>query len=156
MDQLVIFIIIVIFLWLGGVTFYLYKTITHYQGLVKGTKSENLTEILDKILDNLKDNKTSTEDLRKKAQELANDGTRHVQKVGVLRFNPFADTGGDQSFVLVILDGSNTGIVLTSLHSRGITRWYAKNVKEGEGVDYQLSEEEKKAIKQAVVLKQKK
>ena len=76
-----------------------------------------------------------------------------MQKVGILRFNPFADTGGDQSFVFAILDGNDTGIVLTSLHSRSTTRWYAKNVKKGKGVDFDLSQEEEKTIKTAVSLK---
>lgn len=156
MDQIVIFLVVLILFWLIGLSFYLYKTVSHYQRLVQGTKRQSLVEVLDKILDNFKKNKTDLEELREKVQELAIDGMSHMQKVGILRFNPFADTGGDQSFVLAILDNADTGIVLTSLHSRGITRWYAKNVKEGKGVDHQLSEEEKKAIKQAHILKQKK
>ena len=153
MDQLIILIVIIIFFWLAGITFYLYKTSIRYQRLIQGTKNQDLIEVIDKILDRLGENKKDNEDLRKKVHELTDSSVTHIQKVGVLRFNPFSDTGGDQSFILAILDGSDTGIVLTSLHSRGITRWYAKNVKTGKGVDYQLSEEEKKAIKQTPVPK---
>lgn len=67
-------------------------------------------------------------------------------KINVTRFNPFNDLGGDQSFILTILDQSNTGVVLTSLHNRDITRIYAKAVKDGEGDNITLSKEEKSAI----------
>ncbi|MBM3282664.1 DUF4446 family protein [Candidatus Gottesmanbacteria bacterium] len=156
MEQLVILIAVISFFWLAVLTFYLYKISIRYLRLVKGTKNQDWMEVIDGILNHLGDNQKNIEELKKKIQELADNGVTHIQKVGVLRFNPFADTGGDQSFILTILDGNDTGFVLTSLHNRGVTRWYAKNVKEGKGVDHQLSEEERKAIKQAFLVKSKK
>lgn len=67
-------------------------------------------------------------------------------KVNVTRFNPFDDLGGDQSFILTLLDNNNSGVVVTSLHNRDITRIYAKSVKKGEGENSVLSKEEKLAI----------
>ncbi len=67
-------------------------------------------------------------------------------KVNVLRFNPFEDIGGDQSFVLAILNNNNDGAIITSLHNRDITRIYAKPIKNGEGDNITLSKEEKLAI----------
>ena len=153
MDLLFYLVSIIILIWLAGLTFYLYKIKKFNQRLVEGVNKGNLTNVLDKILDNLDNNKLNIEDLRKRLDNISDEVIRHVQKVGLLRFNPFEDTGGDQSFVLAILDGKDTGIVLTSLHNRGITRWYAKKVEEGRGVDHELSDEEKKTIKQAVKLK---
>jgi hypothetical protein len=72
-----------------------------------------------------------------------------LQKVGFVRFNPFSDTGGDQSFCLSVLDDEDSGIVLSSLHSRGQTRVYAKAVKKGKGKDFELSKEELETIKKA-------
>ena len=71
----------------------------------------------------------------------------HIQKVGFVRFNPFPQTGGDQSFSLSLLDENDNGFVLSSLHSRDTTRFYAKTIKNGQGDGYELSKEEKKAIK---------
>lgn len=141
-----------VFIWLIILTYYLYKTILHYQRLVKGTNNENLTKILDKILDELNLNKKAIDKLDISLQKQIEKSVSYVQKVGIVRFNPFADTGGDQSFVLAILDGTDSGMVLTSLHSRTNTRWYAKNVEKGKGVDHQLSEEEEKAVKHARLL----
>lgn len=69
-----------------------------------------------------------------------------AQKINLTRFNPFDEMGGDQSFILCILDNSNSGVIITSLHCKDLTRVYAKSVKNGEGVDANLSKEEKTAI----------
>lgn len=67
-------------------------------------------------------------------------------KINLTRFNPFDDMGGDQSFILCVLDNSNSGVIITSLHCKDLTRVYAKTVKNGEGVDTNLSKEEKMAV----------
>jgi Protein of unknown function (DUF4446) len=67
-------------------------------------------------------------------------------KVNIIRFNPFNDLGGEQSFTLTILDKNNSGALLTSLHNRDITRLYAKSIKNGKGDNITLSKEEKLAI----------
>lgn len=68
-----------------------------------------------------------------------------VQKVGFLRFNPFQDTGGDNSFVLALLDHQNNGVIISSLYTRGGMRVYGKAVTAGE-TKYPLSEEEKNVL----------
>lgn len=156
MDQFVILVLIGIFLWLVVLSLYIYQTSAQYKRLVKGTTKESLSDILDKILNTADAQKKEIDKVRVKLDELGKEGMTHVQKIGIVRFNPFADTGGDQSFVLAILDGTDTGIVLTSLHNRGVTRWYAKNVKEGKGVSHELSEEEIKAIQQGILVKKEK
>ena len=67
-------------------------------------------------------------------------------KINVTRFNPFEEIGGDQSFILTILNQDNSGVILSSLHNRDITRIYAKPVKDGQGDNITLSKEEKLAI----------
>jgi len=67
-------------------------------------------------------------------------------KINITRFNPFDNIGGDQSFILSILDQNNSGAILTSLHNRDLTRIYAKPIKNGEGDNITLSKEEKLAI----------
>jgi len=69
-----------------------------------------------------------------------------IQKVNLVRFNPFEDIGGNQSFILVLLDKDNSGLILTSLHHRSFSRIYAKPIKNGQGDNITLSKEEKSAI----------
>lgn len=73
-----------------------------------------------------------------------------IQKVGLFRYNPFDDLGSDQSFSLSILDSTNSGVILTSLHHRNFTRIYAKPIKNGQGDNITLSNEEKSAIVKAI------
>jgi len=79
----------------------------------------------------------------------ADTGLRHaVQHVGLVRFNPFEDTGGKQSFALALLDGGADGIVLSSLHSRTATRVYVKAILAGRS-EAALSDEEVAALRDA-------
>lgn len=71
-----------------------------------------------------------------------------VQHVGLVRYNPFQETGGDQSFALALLDARGDGVVISSLHSRAGTRFYAKPIKGGTA-QLSLSEEEVKAVQKA-------
>jgi hypothetical protein len=68
-----------------------------------------------------------------------------LQHMGVVRFNPFHDTGGDQSFAIALVDGHGNGLVLSSLHGRDATRVYAKPLQKWEST-YSLTDEEKQAI----------
>lgn len=80
-------------------------------------------------------------------------GQKSLHRVGIIRFNPFKDIGGDQSFALALLDGKNSGIVISSLHTREGTRIYSKPITKGESEKYALTEEEKQAIKTAMSTK---
>ena len=81
-------------------------------------------------------------------KRLADSGSLASQKISIVRFNPFGDTGGDQSFVLAVLDAHNSGYVLTSIHGREGTRVYVKPIDYNKS-KYPLSEEEKQALSQA-------
>ena len=76
-------------------------------------------------------------------------GAIAVQKVGFLRFNPFQDTGGDNSFIIVMLDHADNGFILSSLYMREGTRLYAKAVERG-AVKQPLSDEEKEVLEDTI------
>lgn len=71
------------------------------------------------------------------------------QKISIVRFNPFGDTGGDQSFALAVLDAHDSGYVLSSIHGRQGTRVYVKPIDFGKS-RYTLSDEERQAMTQAI------
>jgi hypothetical protein len=71
-----------------------------------------------------------------------------VQRVGIVRYNPFEDTGSNQSFVLAMLDAEGDGFVMSSLHSRQQTRVFVKQLAHGKA-DTALSKEENEAIRLA-------
>ncbi len=103
----------------------------------------------DKEPKDLKEVLRQFEELKKRVEKISQDSRTSVQKVGIVRYNPFSDVGGDQSFSVALLDGDNNGIVITSLFSRDGNRVYSKPVKNRQS-EYSLSSEEKKAIEKAI------
>lgn len=81
--------------------------------------------------------------------QLTAEKQHFFQRMGFVRFNPFAETGGDQSFSVSLLDAKGTGIVFTGLHTREKTRVYAKPIVNGVSKST-LSKEEQKAIEIAM------
>lgn len=153
MPKLELVFLVIFGFWISTISYFLLKITKQYQRLIEGTDKRKLSQILENVLDTLKNEIKIKNDLEKLCQELLRDKVNYIQKVGVYKFNPFANTGGEQSFILSILDGKDDGIVITSLHTRESSRWYVKNVREGKGEDIQLSKEEQEAIKRASKLK---
>ncbi|MFH1894598.1 MAG: DUF4446 family protein [Patescibacteria group bacterium] len=103
---------------------------------------ENLKEVLAQFKDLEENFKRISEEL----ENLKKKNKLSIQKLGVIRFNPFREVGGDQSFSLALLDDNDTGAVLTSYYSRKENRIYGKPIKCGQS-EYSLSEEEQEAIR---------
>ncbi len=141
--------LIFIFIWLGFLTFILIKTVRHYRFLISRVKKGDLKSILEEILKKVESQGGDLGSLSEDFGKAQKGALKHFQKIGFVRFNPFSDTGGDQSFCLGLLDGEDNGLVLSSLHSRGQTRLYAKTIKKGKAIDLQLSKEEEQAIQKA-------
>lgn len=72
----------------------------------------------------------------------------NIQKVGLIRYNPFDEMGGNLCFALALLDGSDNGVVLNGIHSRTGSFTYAKPIEMGVST-YMLSDEEIKAVEMA-------
>ena len=89
------------------------------------------------------------ENVSRSLEELKKESRNNLQRVGLIRYNPFKEAGGDQSFSLALLDADNNGFVVTSHYHRDISRVYAKPIESGAS-KYQLSEEEKEAINKAI------
>lgn len=137
---------LVLLLWTGALTFLIVKLQNHYQSLTRDNSGKNLQQILEHILENQKQLKKDLATLASRCDKMEEEQVFALNKIGLIRFNPFKDTGGDQSFIISLLNRENTGVVLSGLYSRLGTRWYAKKVKNGKAVEHELSEDEKKAI----------
>jgi hypothetical protein len=140
---------LIIFAWLGAITFLLIKIYRTFSRLTKGVSEKDLKTILEELLVQVKKDQENDENLEKKLEETKKEALLHIQKVGLIRYNPFTDTGGNQSFVLALLDGNNDGIVITSLHSRESTRVFSKPVNHGKESEFEFSKEEVQSISEA-------
>lgn len=139
---------VIFFIWLLVLSILFWNLISHYNKLSQGTGG-TLKSLLENLLKEIAFAKKELGFLKEHAEKLQKEGTLHIQKVGLMRFNPFKDTGGDQSFILSLIDGNNTGVIISGLYSRSGTRWYAKRVINGKSVEHELTDEEKQALKEA-------
>lgn len=117
--------------------------------LFSGKSGESLEGVISKHSQSILQLDKEIQELFEISNKVHNLSLKGLHKVGVIRFNPFKDIGGNQSFAIAILDGKNSGLVLSSLHTREGTRIYSKPIVKGLCEDYQLTEEEVKAIASA-------
>ena len=82
-------------------------------------------------------------------KNLDEDISKCIQKVGIVRYSAFKDTGSDLSFAVALLDEENTGVVFNGIYSMEMSNIYAKPVEKGNST-YTLSEEETEAIRRAI------
>lgn len=82
-------------------------------------------------------------------KSLDEDIAKCIQKVGIVRYSAFKDTGSDLSFAVALLDEKNNGVVFNGIYSREMSNIYAKPVENGKS-KYTLSEEENEAINKAI------
>ena len=139
----------ILFLWVLILTFLFLKMRKHYYNLISRTGKNNIDDILNIILEDKKKTQEEVKEIKEALNENINKSNFFIRKVGVVRFNPFGRVGNDQSFVLSLLDSGNNGLLINFIYTSDGLRVYTKKVSGGEGKDYQLSEEEKKAIKES-------
>jgi hypothetical protein len=119
------------------------------EGLTRGADGRSLEAVLDAHLDKVFAVGHEVDDLAARAAILEADAQRAFRRVGLVRFNPFEDTGGNQSFALALIDANGDGFVISSLHARVGTRVYAKALSSGQS-ETQLSQEEEEALRLAL------
>lgn len=141
----VIFILLIV--WLSVLSYFFYELFSHYNTLTKGATNKNLKDILDDVLKSIGKTKEDIARLSVSYDTMEKQSLSHINRIGLLRFNPFKDTGGDQSFILSLTDSMESGVIISGLYSRSGTRWYAKKIKNGKAIEHELSEEEQKVLK---------
>ena len=80
-------------------------------------------------------------------EKIYNIAARGIQKIGVVRYNPFKEMGGNQSFSIAMMDSDNSGLVISTLATREGVRVFCKSIINGECADLPLIDEERRAMK---------
>jgi len=148
-NNLFFYILIFIFAWLGTITFFGIRFLRSFKKLTSGVSDKDLKTILEEVLREIDLNKKEEKEILKRLEEQEEKNQFDIQKIGLVRYNPFSDTGGDQSFVLALLNGHDDGVVITSLHGRDQTRIFTKPVEKTKPSGYEFSKEETEAINKA-------
>ena len=111
-------------------------------------EAKDLEEIIFNQIKNTNEAKANMEKMFIENADIKKKLDMCIQKVGVVRFNPFAEVGGNQSFAIALLDKHLNGVIILSLYARDGVRVYSKALKDGKS-EYRLSKEEEEAVKLA-------
>lgn len=117
--------------------------------LTQGSDAQSLEAVLGSHIDRVRKVVSDLDRVEARIAMVERDLQATFGRVGIVRFNPFEETGGNQSFALALLDGRGDGFVVSSLHARAGTRVYAKAIAKGAS-ETALSTEESEALRIAL------
>lgn len=138
----------VLLIWNVVLTVIVYR-VQHKNDLFFDDSSKNLRELVTRAITDSKSINARANKIESSIEEIAKILQCTYQKFAMIRYNPFNDTGGDQSFSMALLDLRDNGFVITSIHGREVDRIYAKQIDNGKS-KHNLSAEELGAIKEAL------
>jgi hypothetical protein len=125
------------------------RAVDGYRQLVRDGAGGSLDEVLQAHVARVEEVRGRQAEIDAAQADLQHQTQTSIQHIGLVRFNPFEDTGSDQSFALALLDDRRDGVVISSLHGRTNTRLFAKPVESGSS-SHTLSDEEAQAIRVAL------
>lgn len=146
---LFIFLILLLILYFRT-TLHLRKLRESYSKFMNKLGNGNdLDQMIRTYIEKVEKTDAKNEEIMNYCKKIDNEMMGCIQKMGIVRYNAFKDTGSDLSFTLALLDKYNNGVVLNGIYARDSSNIYAKPVENGES-KYVLSNEEKEAIKKAI------
>ena len=134
---LLVFLILQFF-WLRAKVNRLYRK---YKYFMMGEDGGSIEMKLSTEVRELRDMVESSQGMLHQQELLATMQLKSFQKIGLVRYDAFDETGDKLSFSLTLLDGKNNGVVLSSLAGHDASRIYAKAVTGGECREALSSEE---------------
>lgn len=144
--QLVFFLFLIFLNIILLIAFFGFKKKVNF--FLQGKNARNLEESINKLISDSAALRLNLEKISQKQKTQDKMLSSTIKKIGIVRFNPFNNTGGDQSFAIALLNSENSGIIISSLYLREGTRIYAKPVDKLKS-SYPLSKEEEEAIQKA-------
>lgn len=138
-----------ILIWLGVLTILFLSQRNFLKNLFPKDNTRDIRNKFKEVIGAISGFEKDSQILEDRLKGFKKDSLENYSKMAVFKYNPYNDTGGDQSFSLVLLNGKMNGVLITSLHSRASTRTYLKTIKGGKS-ELELSKEESKVLKDAM------
>lgn len=135
-------VVLIILLWILMIEIRLKR-------IFAGTKAKNLEESLVVLGKKLKEIETNQEKIDKHLVTIDNRLNKSIRNIETLRFNPFVDAGGNQSFAVALLNDEGNGVVLSSLYARDRMSIFAKPIVKGKS-SFELTSEEKSVLDKSI------
>ena len=139
-----------VFVWFLVLTFLVWQLRGFLTSLFPKSGERDIRKKFAEVVKTVTESKEELIKLESKLSQIEKQGLTHIQRVKLIRYNPYEDSGGDISFSAALLDNEDSGIVITSLHARSQTRVFAKPVIKGKSSKYEFSQEEQEVVKKAM------
>ena len=143
----IVVILLVVSVW-NIISFYKHKK--EYKVFLKNIgNGADIKDTLDKHMEKVREVEKVNQEIIEYCQRIDDKMNDCIQKVGIVRYSAYRDTGSDLSFAVALLDNNNDGIVFNGIYSRELSNIYAKPVEKGKSI-YKLIDEEIEAINKAI------
>lgn len=128
--------------------FFVFRANARISKLLQGKDAKSLEETFNYLIEEVK-RMNGNQDITEKTLNNFNSRIRKsISGFKTIRFNPFPESGGNQSFAIALLSEEGDGVIISSLYTREKTSVFAKPIKKGVS-EYELTVEEKKALDEA-------
>ncbi len=128
--------------------FFVFRANARIGKLMQGKDAKSLEETFNYLIEEVK-RMNENQDITEKTLNNFNSRIRKsISGFKTIRFNPFPESGGNQSFAIALLSEEGDGVIISSLYTREKTSVFAKPIKKGIS-EYELTVEEKKALEEA-------
>lgn len=138
-------------IWAGGalliiaLVIWIIRLESKVRRLTAGASGASLEKVIYALVEQVGATDRVNEEIKDYLRQIDGRLQKSVQHVKTIRYNPFPDQGGNQSFAIAWLDEAGNGTVMSSLYARDKMSVYAKPVRAYES-EFELSEEERAAL----------
>jgi len=119
------------------------------RAFLKGKNAKSLESIVLETLEEVATLKDHDREIIKHIQTIDSRLLKTIRNTEVLRFNPFAEQGSNQSFAIALVNDEGDGVIISSLYSRDHVSVFAKPIKNGVST-YELSKEEIEVLEKSL------
>jgi len=143
--------LLIVFLFLLILILFLLYYLMHRRVSIffRKTKPRNFEFLIKELIQNSYQNQQELVKIETRLERLEKLSKKNLIKFGLVRFNPFKELGGNQSFALATLDLEDNGVVISSFFTKQGNRVYAKPIIKGKS-EFSLSKEEQEALEKAM------
>ena len=134
-------VVVIILLWILMIEIRLKR-------IFAGTKARNLEEMVVLVGKKINELEEKQEKIDKHLVTVDKRLDKSIRNIETVRFNPFVDAGGNQSFAIAFMNDEKNGVVMSSLYARDRMSIFAKPIVDGKS-EFELSEEEKDVLSRA-------
>jgi len=131
-------IVIIILLWILTIEI-------RFKKFFAGTKAINLEETIFLIGRKINQIEKVEGEINNHLITIDKRLNKSIRNVETIRFNPFIDGGGNQSFAMSLVNDEGNGVVLSSLYARDRMSIFAKPIIKWKST-FELSSEEKEVL----------